>query len=141
MKLTVPITNDPVTGSAREAEMQAFTATKDFDFAVTIEIFEKNNQGQRLFDIANTLQNKQQRDAAKEKHFPLKKEYSTAGSFVNAQGQVDENGTTPESQFLATLTVAQVLAATGKTTSDSFVETLKTYIGLQIQQISARGQN
>lgn len=141
-KLIVQITPDPVTGNPREAEV-IFSNTINWDFNVKVFIYEKNLQGIRLFDVAQTLEG-QQREAAMTKHSPIIREYTTYQSFVNAQGQVvehDTEGSIPETDFLAALTNEQVMGLLGKTLQDSFVETVKALIGYQVQQISARGQN
>lgn len=141
-KLIVPITPDPVTSNPREAEV-IFSNTINWDFNVKVFIYEKNQEGVRLFDVARDLTG-QQKEATMAKHSPIIREYTTFQSFVNAQGQVvahDAEGAIPETDFLAALTIEQVMGLLGKTLQDSFVETVKGLIGYQVQQISARGQN
>jgi hypothetical protein len=142
MKIVTPITNDPVTTNPREAEMFQLVFDRDWEMSLEIDIFEKNSQGQRLFDVASQLPLGQQRDAAQAKHFPTRRPYTTKGSMVNAQGNVvEQGGVASEKEALFSITNDQLLQLTGKTGSDSALETIREFVKLKIQEISARGQN
>lgn len=143
-KLIVAITNDPINDNPREAEMFDLRFTHDWEIEITMDIFEKTAQGERLFDVALNkpgLTDKQRSDA-KEKYFPKRTvPYSTKGSKVDAQGSIDAEGNINEIDFLFSLTFAQFKAIMNKTDNDSVLQAIKEFVGLKMQDISARGQN
>ncbi|MFN7609451.1 MAG: hypothetical protein ACK5QX_00725 [bacterium] len=140
-KLIVPITNDPITGNPREAEVFRLEFNADWEIDITIDIYEKNQQGQRLFDLASQLQNQQQRDAAQQKTFPIRRRYTTIGSKVNAQGQVEDNGSINEIDFINSITFTQFKGLLNKSDADSVMTSIKDFVGAKVQEISQRGQN
>ncbi|MFN7703496.1 MAG: hypothetical protein ACK5OS_02650 [Chryseotalea sp.] len=139
-KLIVQITPDPITGNPREAEVFKLEFNADWEIDIYIDIYEKNNQGQRLFDTAKTLPG-QQGEAAQIKTFPIRRRYTTIGSKVNAQGQVDEQGAINEIDFLNTITFEQFKGILLKTDQDSVLGSIKQFVGAKVQEISQRGQN
>lgn len=140
--MTVQITPDPVTGNAREAECFKVEFAKDWEVNIEIDIYEKNAQGERLFEIAKTLPNQQQREAAMSKYFPVRRPYTTRGSMIDANGNVvEQGGVLSEREFLESLTIAELKAITGKSDSDSALGMIKEFVRLKIQEISSRGQN
>src|SRR5690606_24799285 len=142
-KLIVPITNEPITGLPREAEMAELKFTREWEIETSVDIYEKNEQGERLFDVALTAPGltEKQRENAREKYFPLRKSYTTKGSKVNEQGQVDPNGTINEIDYLNSITFGQLKAMLNKTDDDSVLLAIKEFVGGVIQDISNRGQN
>jgi hypothetical protein len=141
-KLIVPIQPDPITGSPREAELiNCILFNSRMETRLEVYVYRKNAQGQRLFDLANQLSNEQQRLAAQKEYKPTLLEYTTEGSFVDVQGNIDENGTIKEIDFIASITIGQFKAMLQKSDSDSLLESIKEFIGFKIQEISQRGQN
>jgi hypothetical protein len=144
-KLIVPITNDPITGNPREAQLWRLTFTDDFEIEIVMDIFEKDAvSGDRLFDIAQSKQGLTdlQRQDALSKHFPKRtRAYTTVGSMVNEFGQVIENGTINEIDFLTALSFAQFKGLLGKSDSDSVLNSIRDFVALKMQEISNRGQN
>lgn len=142
-KLIVPITPEPLTGVAREAEMFELKFTREWEIETSVDIYLKNAQGERLFDAALTAPGltQLQRDNAREKYFPMRKTYTTKGSKVNEQGEVAEDGTINEIDFLNGITFGQLKTMLGKTDEDSVLLAIKEFVGGVIQDISERGQN
>jgi len=141
-KLILQISNDPINGNPREAEMFQLRFTADWEIEIEMDIHEKQN-GQRLFNVAQTIEGltTQQREDAKSKYFPKRsKPYQTKGTKVNGQGQVDANGSINEIDFLFSLSFAQLKAIMGKTDSDSVLQTIKEFVGAKMVDISNRGQ-
>jgi hypothetical protein len=144
-KLIVPITNDPITGNPREAQLWRLVFTDDFDLEIIMDIFEKDAvSGDRLFDVAQTKPGltELQRQDALTKHFPKRtRPYTTVGSKVNAQGEIVNDGEFKEIDFLTSLTFGQFKALMGKTDNDSVLLTIRDFVGAKMQEISNRGQN
>jgi hypothetical protein len=144
-KLIVPITNDPITGNPREAELWRLIFSEEFDIEIIMDIYEKDAvSGERLFDVARTkigLSDLQRQDAMS-KHFPKRtRPYTTVGSLVNEQGEVSEEGTIDEIDFLTALNFTQFKGLLGKTDADSVLLAIRDFVGAKMQEISSRGQN
>jgi hypothetical protein len=143
--LIVAITNDPITSNPREAELTTMTFDKQFHIEIVMAVAEKDSvSGERLFDIAQSKQalTDLQRKDAMSKHFPQNsRPYTTKGSKVNAQGEVRDDGTIDELDFLTSITFAEFKTMLGKTDTDSVLLAIREFIGLKMQEISARGQN
>lgn len=143
-KLIVPITAEPITANPREAEMYQMVFTREWEIELTMDLYEKNAEGDRLFDLASTKEGltQKQREIAREKYFPKRPTaYTTKDSFVNELGQIDPNGETREIDFLFSLTFSQLKGIMGKTDDDSVLQTIKEFVGQKMQDISNRGQN
>jgi len=140
--LKTNITNHPILSLPREAEMFRLIFNKNWEMFIEIDIYLKNQQGQRLFDLASELPNKQQRDAAQKDTFPLRVDYTTLGSTVDALGNVvEEGGVISERDAMFSITNDQLLAMTGKSGNDSALETIREFVRMKMQEISNRGQN
>lgn len=144
-KLIVPITNDPITGNPREAQLWRLIFTDDFDIEIVMDIFEKDAiSGERLFSVAQTkvgLSELQRQDALS-KHFPKRtRPYTTVGSKVDANGVVIDSGTINEIDFLTALTFTQFKGLLSKTDSDSVLLAIRDFVAAKMQEISNRGQN
>jgi hypothetical protein len=137
--LKTQFSNHPVTDNVREAEMFRLTFDKNWDMFIEIDIYEKNSQGQRLFDIASNIPEKEKRDAAQRTTQPIRIDKDTKDVLVDAQGNiVKENGVMSEKDFMFQITNAQLLQATGKTLNDSALETIQEFVKIKMQEINAR---
>ena len=139
--MIVQITPDPVTAQPREAELVSLIFTREWEIEIQIDIFTKNKNNQRLFDVAASLPPGPQRDSAIQRNFPIRsKVYTTKGSRVNAQGEIDPEGVTTEMEFINNLTFNDFMELTGKNSTDSIMQAIRHFVSLKMIDIADRNQ-
>jgi hypothetical protein len=142
--IKVPISNDPVTGNARELVMTRLVFEKDLEASLSMEIHELNEQGVSLFEVAKTTPglSEAQRNIAMSKHFPVQTPpYSTRDAKVNAFGQIDPEGQFSEIESLFSITIGQLKAMTGKSDNDSALAAVFDIVRQKMIDTNTRGKN